>query len=78
VYDIDNPQAAPSGTLADYMKENNLPVQMPVEDAKDWFYAVRDTLKKKERRYAPDEGTYENSKTAYAETLHTTPGEPVW
>lgn len=53
-YTIDDPQPPASPLLAEYMKKENIDKKMSVEDAKAWFYGLRDALKpfaKKERGF---------------------------
>lgn len=54
-YTEDNPQPPPSPLLAEYMAKENIDKKMSIEDAKEWFYKLRDSLrqydKREERRY---------------------------
>lgn len=55
-YTPDHPQAAPSPLLAEYMKSENLDRKMSIQDARAWFYNLKDALspydRREERRHA--------------------------
>lgn len=43
-YTAANPQPPPSPLLAKYMRENNIPDKMPIDECKKWFKALRESL----------------------------------
>jgi hypothetical protein len=47
-YTADNPQPPASPLLTEYMRKNNIDKKMSVEDAKEWFNGLRESLRKKE------------------------------